>query len=135
MNESRVSSRVLLKEAQKRQENENIEKQAVASVDATINNFFVAIDEALNKPKEFSLPNNWIEDLEPKRIKKEKVQLNHEVSLKVRKVAIPPFRSLRQNLYRPPLQRTLLSPQDCQACACKPGSICNQSCQNRLLYM
>lgn len=52
---------------------------------------------------------------------------------------IPPYRNLKQNLYRPPLQRPAFNPiEDADECNCDPNKgdgDCGPSCQNRQLYM
>jgi hypothetical protein len=48
------------------------------------------------------------------------------------------FRLLNQNLYKPPLQRSmfdLCSPEDIPHCTCTPETGCDGDCTNRILFM
>jgi hypothetical protein len=50
-------------------------------------------------------------------------------------VVIPAYRSLKQNLYRAPLEKPRFDEDDAFVCSCnllKGG--CNFSCQNRMIY-
>jgi hypothetical protein len=49
---------------------------------------------------------------------------------------IPPYRNLKQNLYRYPLQRPAFNAvDDADVCNCDPNGDCGFNCQNRVVYM
>jgi hypothetical protein len=51
------------------------------------------------------------------------------------KLQVPPYRNLKQNLYKPPLHRPEQDEDDILTCNCslQTGG-CNSKCQNRLMY-
>lgn len=94
-------------------------KQAVANKKSVLA-FLNHIDAELDKIEqdhefieEFELPPRWIE----------------------RVLQIPPYRNLKQNMYKPPLQRPVQDEDDLISCSCSLDSGgCNGNCQNRLMY-
>jgi hypothetical protein len=49
---------------------------------------------------------------------------------------VPPYRTLKRNLYKPPMFRPQPAEgDDIAVCSCTPGGGCGPSCQNRCLYM
>jgi hypothetical protein len=65
-------------------------------------------------PKDFYLPKEWAQE----------------------ELQIPPYRHLKQNLYRPPLTRPIYKEEDCLICNCKARSgVCDNQCMNRAMFM
>lgn len=63
--------------------------------------------------EDFELPENWT-----------KVKSN-----------IPPYRQLKQNYYKPPLQKPTFNEDDILVCNCSlTTGGCNDNCQNRLMF-
>jgi hypothetical protein len=128
------------KESQLREQQEREEALALSSVVAANQSFFACLDQHTSEKIDFDLPAEWTAPPAQKRQKIEGVDDdgNDEEEVAPRKVAklsIPSYRVLRQNLYRPPLERVLADPEECTACSCKPDVGCGPQCHNRLLYM
>ena len=47
----------------------------------------------------------------------------------------PPYRTLKQNLYRSPCFRETVHADDLAPCKCTPEQGCDEECENRMLYM
>jgi hypothetical protein len=126
------------KESQLREQQEREEALALSNVAAANKSFFACLEQHTGDVVDFELPADWTA---PPPLKRQKMEADDEdgeevvVPKKVAKLSIPPYRVLRQNLYRPPLQRVLADPEECTACDCKPEVGCGPRCHNRLLYM
>jgi hypothetical protein len=126
------------KEFQLREQHKREEDLALSNVAAANQSFFACLDQHTGDRIDFDLPAEWTTPPAQKRQKIETADDDSEEEVapkKVAKLSIPPYRVLRQNLYRPPLQRVLADPEECTACNCKPEVGCGPQCQNRLLYM
>lgn len=139
MSGPRASARVQENERRLQEEAERAEKEALDRVSASLNSFFECLNGATFSLQEMKLPDEWITEPEPslKRMRVEEVDDDSSIApkLRVAKFQGPPYRKLRQNLYRPPLQRTLIPAEDCPSCSCKPATGCGLDCHNRSVYM
>jgi len=138
MSGPRVSSRVLELEARAREAKLREELAAIAKIDETLSVFVAHLDAGLEVQQEaFALPAEWLSDRRPKRVRTNVIDDESEDEESVAGVTrIPRFRRLKQNLYKPPLQRPSIPLEECtSSCSCKFGTGCGSRCHNRLVYM
>lgn len=134
MSGSRVSSRVLELEAKAREAIAREEAAQIDKIDATLSLVNACIEENMI-PEDFSLPAEWLTERRTKRIHITLDDDSDDESVE-RASPIPKFRRLKQNLYKPPLQRPMVDLEGCTAsCSCKYGTGCGSKCHNRLVYM
>lgn len=137
----RVSVRVREHEQRMQEQAELDEKRAFEALHESLGAFFECLNGSTVSVQDMVLPIEWMDTPSSKRRCRENEESETEEEddyapkLKVAKFAGPPFRKLRQNLYRHPLQRTIVPVEECPICDCKPGTGCGIQCHNRLVYM
>jgi hypothetical protein len=140
MSEQRVSARVLENERRLKQEAERAESHALDDVNKAVASFFGCLNGATCSLTDFELPQEWTRETAPNKHRKATEDSDEEEHSVVRKPDVikysgPPFRKLRQNLYKPPLQRSIVPAEDCPSCDCTPSTGCGPQCHNRNVYM
>ena len=133
----RVSRRVIENEARVLEARAKEEAAAIQAVNDSLKTMFGAHTSNSQDCNDFDIPMEWKAEL-IQVVKAEKSGDCKTVVTKeprVKSAPIPHYRVLKQNLYKPPMQRPSFSIEDTASCDCKVETGCGYQCHNRMLFM
>ena len=83
----------------------------------------LAVQLDIDEYTDFDIPSKW------------KPKIIHDNPSKSLSRIYPKYKVILKNFYRPPLHRLTCDIDFIPPCCCEPATGCNESCQNRLLFM